>query len=82
MNPDTPTQWFAKFIAKNNLPPITIHGLRHSNASILIASGLDLRTISTRLGHSQPSFTLGTYGHMLQKSDYAAANKLDEVLKI
>jgi len=82
MHPDTPLQWFSKFILKNDLPPISLHGLRHSNASILIASGLDLRTISTRLGHSQPSFTLGTYGHMLQKSDYAAANKLDEVLKI
>lgn len=82
MSPDTPSQWFAKFIAKNNLLPITLHGLRHSNASILIASGLNLRTISTRLGHSQPSFTIGTYGHMLKKADYAAADKIDELLKI
>jgi integrase len=54
-------------------PPITLHSLRHTHASTLIASGLDVLSISRRLGHASPVLTLGTYGHLFKPDDRAAA---------
>jgi integrase len=51
----------------------TLHSLRHTHASTLIAAGLDVLTISRRLGHASPTLTLGTYGHLFKTDDRAAA---------
>jgi integrase len=51
----------------------TLHSLRHTHASTLIASGLDVLTISRRLGHGSPVITLGVYGHLFKTDDHAAA---------
>lgn len=51
----------------------TLHSLRHSHASALIAAGLDVLTISRRLGHGSPAITLGIYGHLFKPDDRAAA---------
>jgi integrase len=51
----------------------TLHSLRHTHASTLIASGLDVLTISRRLGHGSPAITLGVYGHLFKTDDRAAA---------
>src|SRR5262245_22934528 len=50
----------------------TFYSLRHTHASTLIASGLDVLTISRRLGHGSPSITLNTYGHLFRPDDRAA----------
>jgi integrase len=52
---------------------ITLHSLRHTHASSLIASGIDVLTISRRLGHATPSITLGVYGHLFSNTDARAA---------
>lgn len=78
MNPDTITDWFAKFIKKHNLPYVTFHGLRHTNVSLLIADGVDVRTIASRVGHANPTTTLNLYSHMLRKSDQIAADSLEK----
>jgi integrase len=51
----------------------TLHSLRHTHASTLIASGMDVLTISRRLGHGSPAITLGVYGHLFKTDDRAAA---------
>jgi integrase len=51
----------------------TFHSLRHTHASTLIASGLDVLTISRRLGHGSPVITLSVYGHLFKTDDRAAA---------
>jgi integrase len=51
----------------------TLHSLRHTHASTLIASGLNVLTISRRLGHGSPAITLGIYGHLFKTDDRAAA---------
>jgi integrase len=51
----------------------TFHSVRHTHASTLIASGLDVLTISRRLGHGSPAITLGVYGHLFKPDDRAAA---------
>ena len=77
MSPDTITGWFGKFIKRNGLPHVTFHGLRHTNVSLLIADGVDVRTIASRVGHANPTTTLNLYSHMLKKSDQIAADSLE-----
>ncbi len=79
MSPDTISHWFTKWISKTDLPPITFHGLRHSNASLLIAHGTDISTVSKRLGHSRISTTTDIYTHPIKKMDEEAANTLDNI---
>jgi integrase len=52
---------------------VSLHSLRHTHASTLIASGLDVLTISRRLGHGSPALTLTVYGHLFETDDRAAA---------
>ncbi len=80
MHPDTLTNWFSDFVKRNDLPPITVHSLHHTNASLLIAAGTNLRTVSARLGHSQTSTTLNTYSHAIRSADAAAADTLNDLL--
>lgn len=64
----------------DKLPEIRVHDLRHTNATILQASGCDIATISRRLGHSKISTTLDIYSHALPEDDRAAADTLDRIL--
>ena len=80
IHPDTISSWFRKFIAKNNLPEISIHSLRHTNATLLIASGTNIRTVANRLGHSTPTTTGNIYAHAIKTADEAAADALNDIL--
>jgi integrase len=71
-SPHTLTQQWRKVMKAAGLK-ITLHSLRHTHASTLIASGLDVLTISRRLGHSTPVLTLSVYGHLFKTDDRAAA---------
>jgi integrase len=65
---------------KIGMPEITFHSLRHTHASQLIAAGVDVVTISKRLGHSSPNITLGTYAHLFATGDERAAKAINEAL--
>ena len=80
IHPDTVTEGFAKFLKRHDLPKVTLHSLRHSNATLMIAEGVDIRTVSNRLGHAQTSTTLNIYSHALKSRDQDAADKLDAAL--
>ena len=60
------------------MPHITLHALRHTHASQLIAAGVDILTISRRLGHGSPAITLRIYGHLFASTDDRAAKVLEE----
>ena len=75
--PGTISAWFSKFRKKYNLPPLTFHQLRHTNASLMIAQGVDVATVSKRLGHANINTTLSIYSHALKRPDREAADKLD-----
>jgi integrase len=62
------------------LPRVGLHSLRHAHASALIAAGVDVLTISRRLGHATPAFTLAVYGHLFANTDAAAAKAIDIAL--
>jgi len=80
MYPEVLTSWFSEFIKRSDLPHITLHSLRHTNATLLIAAGTNLRTVSARLGHSKTSITSDIYAHAIQSADAAAAETLDNIL--
>lgn len=61
------------------LPEVNFHGLRHTSATILINQNVDVSTVSKRLGHARTSTTMDIYSHALQKSDIAAADKLENL---
>ena len=61
---------------------VTFHALRHTHASQLIASNLDVLAISRRLGHSTPAITLSVYGHLLSNSDDQAARVIETAFSL
>lgn len=80
MHPSTISKWFVKYVGQIGLPVINFHGLRHTNASLLVAQNIDIAIISARLGHAQISTTLNFYVHPLlshnRKAGYALENLL------
>jgi integrase len=78
--PDDLTRVWARVSVAKKLPRVTFHALRHTHASMLIAAGLDVLTISRRLGHSKASTTLDVYGHLFKGADVAAADAIDTML--
>ncbi len=71
--PDTLTQEWARLVRIMKLPKVTFHALRHTHASQLIANGLDVVTVSRRLGHGNPTITLNVYSHLFGNTDERAA---------
>ncbi len=59
---------------------INWHSLRHTAASLWLRAGVDVFTVSRRLGHGSASFTMDTYGHLLRGQQQAAAEALDHLL--
>ena len=62
------------------MPEVTFHALRHTHAGQLIAQGVDIMTISKRLGHAKPSITLAIYAHMFTSDDRKAAAAINAAL--
>jgi integrase len=63
------------------MPEVTFHALRHTHASQLIDAGVDIVTISKRLGHAKPDIALRIYAHLFQKDDSKAAEAINATLK-
>lgn len=69
-----------RILRENGLPAIRFHDLRHSCATLLLAQGVDPRTIMQILGHSQITLTLQTYSHVLPTLTQDAADKMNGLL--
>ena len=81
-DPDKLTQEWQRLTTKLGIRHVTLHALRHSHASALIAGGFDVVTVSRRLGHASSVTTLGVYAHLFDRGDEHAAKAIDEVLDI
>jgi len=64
---------------KNKLPAITLHGLRHTSATLLIAENLDIVAVAGRLGHSDAGTTINIYAHALRERDQKASKILGDI---
>jgi integrase len=79
--PDKLSRDWGNIVRGKKLPRIMFHSLRHAHASALIAAGLDVVTISRRLGHGSPAITLGVYAHAFGETDRAAARAIDAAMR-
>lgn len=66
---------------EDKLPDITLHGLRHTSATLLISQNVDVKTVSRRLGHAETSTTMNIYAHALEKRDTVASDSLGALFK-
>jgi integrase len=80
MSPDNLSRDWIRACKALSLPKVMFHALRHTHVSALIAAGLDVVTISRRIGHSKPTVTLNTYGHLFKNTDTAAAAAIEAAL--
>ena len=75
-------RYFDVMVSAAGLPKsITFHSLRHTHATQLLASGVDAKTVSKRLGHSSNgvAFTMKTYAHVLEEMDRKAADTIGAI---
>ena len=74
--PDSVGRALKRAVRELGLPEVTLHGLRHTHATHLIASGLDIKSVSARLGHATIKTTLDLYAHALPEKDREAADTM------
>jgi integrase len=67
-------------VKRLGLPAVGWHALRHTHASMLIDAGVDVVTVSKRLGHASPTITLSTYAHKFTKDDGKAAEAINAAM--
>lgn len=82
MGRTTPLNWLIKFCNRNGLRRVNVHSFRHLNASLLISSGVDVRTVSSALGHSQTSTTLNIYAHSFAVAQAVAGEAIADKLRL
>ena len=80
MHPSTISKWFVKFIGQIGLPVINFHGLRHTNATLLIAQNIDVAVVAARLGHAQITTTFNFYVHPIIAHNKKAGFALENLL--
>ena len=71
---------FARLLKTANVRRITLHGLRHTSATLLLLAGEPIKVVSERLGHSASSFTMDIYQHVLPSMGRRAADRLATLL--
>ena len=82
MRPNYLSQRLLKIERANDLPEVSYHGLRHTHATMLNASGIDIARISAQLGHSNISTTLNIYTHIFGsqlESSQGIADEMEEM---
>lgn len=83
LNKSTLSVWLKRYSKLAGVSRINGRGLRHSNASYLIAElGADVLTVSHRLGHQTPMTTLKYYAHMFSNNDIELASKMEGSMDI
>ena len=74
------TKRFQKLLEVAHLPRMTFHELRHGAATLMLALGVDLRTIMETLGHSQISTTMNVYAHVTGQLQRESADRMGATL--
>ena len=80
MNPDSITGWLYDFSRRHNLPHINPHAFRHTVASVLLANGTDIVTVSKQLGHASVNTTESFYSHIIEENKAKASECIADVL--
>ena len=80
MNPDSITDWLYNFSDRHGLPHINPHAFRHTVASVLLANGTDIVTVSKQLGHANVNTTESFYSHIIEENKAKASECIADVL--
>lgn len=81
--PTTPTWWISKFTKEIGIKHLSMHSLRHTYASLMIAEEVPLVEVSSQLGHARTSTTANLYGHVIAAAHakgLTTFSKFDDVL--
>ncbi len=78
--PGSITRWLNYFSRRHGLPHINPHAFRHTAASILIAEGVDIVTVSKMLGHANTSTTTDIYSHVIEESKRKATECIADAI--
>lgn len=81
IHPNTPYTWLQRFCERENIPFKGLHSFRHFVATQALANGVDIKSVSSMLGHSQTSTTLNVYAHTVQKNNEKVLNKVANLLE-
>jgi integrase len=77
-SPNSLTKEWREAVARTpSIRAVTLHSLRHTHTSHLIAARLDVLAISRRLGHGSPTITLSIYGDLFSNADDRAASAIE-----
>lgn len=71
---------FKRFLMANSFPLLKFHDLRHLHATILINKGVNIQSVSSRLGHAKVDTTLNVYSHTINEYDKLAAEDFNSIL--
>lgn len=80
LHPNSLMRALEKYIRESGVPEISFHGLRHTFATTLLASGVNPKVVQEMLGHSTIKTTMDTYAHVLPDMQQSAAERLEAVL--
>jgi integrase len=80
LHPKLVSQQFRRLVARFELPTLSVHGLRHTWATLALQAGIHPKIVQERLGHAQISVTLDTYSHVTPAMDRAAATTVAALL--
>lgn len=71
---------FKKIVSQLGLPEVRFHDLRHSYATLALQNGVDIKTVSTNLGHATVAFTMDKYAHVSQTMQKESAARMDNYI--
>jgi integrase len=80
LSPPGVTQAFRRASLKVDVPRLTLHGLRHTHATLLLKAGVPLHVVSRRLGHASEAFTAAVYAHVLPGQQREAAETFSRLV--
>jgi integrase len=80
IDPDLLSKAFLKLIKASGLPHMTLHGLRHIHATLLLEAGVHQKIVAERLGHANIATTMDVYSHVLPDLQDVAALAIDAKL--
>ncbi|HJG84968.1 MAG TPA: site-specific integrase [Weissella thailandensis] len=73
---ETANDKLARYCRRAGIPEISVHGLRHTHASLLLYAGVSIGSVAQRLGHSNMNTTQRTYLHVIQELENADTDKI------
>jgi len=80
MDGDHLERWWRRFRKKHDFEKFRIHDLRHSHATALVSSGINIKAVSSRMGHSSVGITLDLYAHAQREDDEKAAAVIGKLM--